>query len=530
MSYQSAKYQNLVDSKWRAPFSSGIIDNQQSYLLPPGNTPYGRNFRVAGWSVYIRPGYSLFSEFSGTGDFPYGIGSYLRADSANDVLVVRFSTDATHRLQVIAADGTSTPILTAALIPGGQRRMTFTNIGEVMYCFNGQALMGKLSGTTYTTVTAAVPSNFAPSYSVVFNDTHWASGWSTNANLVYRSVPWAPEDFTWTGSGTISFNEQITWLIANLESLFFFTKNSISVTTKGDITQVWTDFGYAVRAMQAQEGATCNASIVWAGNSVFFLTPSNKIMKIEKGISNLGFDTVDVSHRKNKGIENLMGSLDPDQSDSFGYYVPSTNLCKWYVKSYGATFNDTCIIYSTNYDTFYVDTNKNFFDGIVFNWSEYTCSTLEKKVFQDEVGQTDDDQAIQFDYQTKAFAPSGPTLRNELWEARFFWSINELAELTQEIYVDGNLVSTKVIDADNIPLLTGWIWSEPVWSWAVAEYDPDAADMFDVYLITTKGQLQKKWFFFVFRYTNSTLAWKAQLRNLQFKSESLTPWAVPNQS
>ena len=53
--------------------------------------------------------------------------------------------------------------------------MTFTNIGDVIYCFNGSDLMGKLSGTTYSTVTAAVPASFAPSFSVMFGGSHWAS-------------------------------------------------------------------------------------------------------------------------------------------------------------------------------------------------------------------------------------------------------------------------------------------------------------------------------------------------------------------
>ena len=74
--------------------------------------------------------------------------------------------------------------------------MTFTNIGDVIYCFNGSDLMGKLSGTTYTTVTANVPASFAPSFSVMFGGSHWASGWSTNSNKVYKSVADTPEDFT----------------------------------------------------------------------------------------------------------------------------------------------------------------------------------------------------------------------------------------------------------------------------------------------------------------------------------------------
>ena len=114
--------------------------------------------------------------------------------------------------------------------------MSFTNIADVIYCFNGSDLMGKLSGTTYSTVTSAVPSNFAPSFSVAFGGSHWASGWATNSNKVYKSVANNYEDFTGTGSDSFTFSEQIVGLSANLQSLFYFTKNTISVTGVGDIT------------------------------------------------------------------------------------------------------------------------------------------------------------------------------------------------------------------------------------------------------------------------------------------------------
>jgi hypothetical protein len=138
---------------------------------------------------------------------------------------------------------------------------------------------------------------------------------------------------------------------------------------------------------------------------------------------------------------------------------------------------------------------------------------------------------IEFEYQTKSFAPSWPTLRNEFWESRFYGSINELTELVCEVYVDWGLVSTQTIDKDNIPLITGWIASNPIGNWPIWAYNPQSSpDMYDVYLITTKGKLQKKWFFITWRYTCSTLGAKATLRNLQLRSESLSPWAVPNQS
>ena len=69
--------------------------------------------------------------------------------------------------------------------------------------------MGKLSGTTYTTVIASVPASFAPSFSVEFGGSHWASGWSANSNKVYKSVADNYEDFTGSGSDSFTFSEQI---------------------------------------------------------------------------------------------------------------------------------------------------------------------------------------------------------------------------------------------------------------------------------------------------------------------------------
>lgn len=283
--------------------------------------------------------------------------------------------------------------------------MQFVNAGDNLYCMNGTDQYTKLNGTTLTQP-AAVPSSFAPSFGVIFNSTMWTAGWATNSNQVYRSVPNNFDDFTGTGSGQMGFGEQVTGLATNNESLFFFSKNSVAVTTKGDITTSGTTFGYAVRQIQSEEGAINNASIVASGNMLFYLTPTNKIMSIGKGQSNLGFDTLDLSHRKYRGIDNLMASLDPDQSESFGYFVPGDNLVKWHLRSYGATFNDTCIIYSVQYDEFLVDTQKFLYAGCSYKDKEFTVSNIEAKVFQDEYGQTDDDTPIQFEYQTKSFAPS----------------------------------------------------------------------------------------------------------------------------
>ena len=74
---------------------------------------------------------------------------------------------------------------------------------------------------------------------------------------------------------------------------------------------------------------------------------------------------------------------------------------------------------------------------------------IEPKVYQDEVNQDDEDSGIEFEYWTKAFYISEPTYKKILWETRTLLDINELVDLTQEIWVDDSLVDTKNITSAN---------------------------------------------------------------------------------
>jgi len=87
-----------------------------------------------------------------------------------------------------------------------------------------------------------------------------------------------------------------------------------------------------------------------------------------------------------------MTSLDNDQKDSFAMFLPAENLIKWHMKTQGATFNDIVIIYDVIKDSFLVDNQKYFFDGVVFLNKVYTVSMIEEKVFQDEY--SNDDQGV----------------------------------------------------------------------------------------------------------------------------------------
>lgn len=149
-----------------------------------------------------------------------------------------------------------------------------------------------------------------------------------------------------------------------------------------------------------------------------------------------GFETLDVSNRPYNGINKLMASLAQDQSTAFGYYEPDTMLIKRHLKSIGSTINDVVVVYDTTKDAFLRDTNVYYTDAIWFKGKNYATSNTEPKVFINEYSQDDDGSPIPFEYRTKEFYLSEPTLKKILWESRSLVDINELANLYQYIYID----------------------------------------------------------------------------------------------
>jgi hypothetical protein len=102
--------------------------------------------------------------------------------------------------------------------------------------------------------------------------------------------------------------------------------------------------------------------------------------------------------------------------------------------------------------------------------------------------------------------------------------INELASLTQEIYIDDVLQDSKTVWVSNVtPLVFGGLWTKTIGEYAIGEeWATDTSvddDYNEIYILRTKGNLNKKWKKFQFVYTNNTLAWKVRLKNLTAKVE-----------
>ena len=538
MSYQTAKWQDLWADTDSGVFSMWYIDNTPNLYLPQGASPYLRNARLDGNTVNIRPWHRLFKTLSSTGK---GMGAYLMDDEYYDTIVVRENVDTAKKLAKYKEDWTKTEISTGANITS-DNRMCFVSVADTMYCMNGADKFWKLVDTTYS-IPSNVPTNFAPKFWVVFNGCLWASGWSSNPNVVYKSL-WgiydnqgkfiapAYDDFTTTGSDQFTFEENITGLCANAQALFYFTRNTVSVTGHGDIETVeissgWSRVAYTTTVLTAKEWAINHESIVWVGNDVFYVTPSNKICKIYRWNNVYGYEVQDLSGRKYAGCEWLMKSLDKNQSDCWGYYVPSEDLIKWFFKSEWSSVHDICIVYDVTKDKFLVDTGKPFYYGISFHNAVYTLSEVEAKLFEDEIWTEDDDMPIPFEYWTKEFYISDPSFKKIFWETRTTLDMNLNAELLQEIWVDGKQVDSVVVDKTRLQdTAVGWIGTfatgtAMVWVDIEADTYVEGLDYSEVFVMRTKWNLNTRWHKIQFRFSNTTEWAKVRLKYLSCKSEIL---------
>lgn len=154
---------------------------------------------------------------------------------------------------------------------------------------------------------------------------------------------------------------------------------------------------------------------------------------------------------------------------------------------------------------------------------------IEPKVFIDEYwpdDEGDEGVGIPFEYWTKKFYISKPPNRKKcLRESRTTLDMSELAEPTQEIYMDDVIRDTKTLTSADIPAAPSADPIAVIAIWTGWDYDSD--DYEPVEILRTKWNLNKKGKNIQFRYTNGTLAWKVRLKDVAILVEVL-PWLASN--
>ncbi len=364
---------------------------------------------------------------------------------------------------------------------------------------------------------------YRPAFSTTFSDSLWLAWWWLNDRVAKSDA----NDFNrllWGWADIFRFNDPITALTSSNQSLYIFSARTISAIGDGDITDTGWLLSFNTRSITAQEWAANNACTVQVGYNVYYLTPSNKINQLARGNNLSWFEVLELSERDSKGVSEILGTLDPDQSTSFGQFYPRQNIIKWHLRVRWSSNTNIVITYDLTKDSFLVDDNQFFFDW-VHSWeTNYTISSIEPEVYIDETGTDDNWSIISFRYETRNFDLGSPTIKKELWESRMYTAINRSAELIQQIQIDWAIIDSRQVDRDNIPIAAGWvgtaaIWTTAVWTWGWFRSDSD--DLFNVDIIRTKWHLQVKWNKIKWIFTENTLWWKVRLEWLDALIEVL---------
>lgn len=375
----------------------------------------------------------------------------------------------------------------------------------------------------------------SPSFGVIFNSSMFVAWWSWAPDTVFKSVWNVYNNFYWVGSDSFDFSESITWLATTNQALFYFTKNSIAVTATSDIVNTAWVFSYSNRALATVEWAYNHECIVSVWNNVYYLNSAIQINQIATGENINGFEVLPLSQRPNAWITKIMESLDRDQTGSYWEYVSWPSLVKRHLKSVGSSFPDVVIVYDTIKDSFLVDSNKYMYGWVDFHQKHYSISAIEPKVFIDEYWQDDEDSPIPFEYWTKEYYITDPTLKKLLWESRTLLDINELTSCEQSIWIDWAQKDSKIIDKNSLTTLNvWWIWTDTIgenmiWDDGETNESKDLinSDYQEVYILRTKWNLNVKGRRMQWRFINNTLAGKVRLKNIMAKIEQLDQLTTP---
>lgn len=237
----------------------------------------------------------------------------------------------------------------------------------------------------------------------MFEQNIYLAGSGEKSNVLYKSRAGRKEepnnilDFTGAGSEELYFRSKITGIVGTREQLFVRTEDTIEIIQQSEIGGVRNLISIPIAGMN--EPANPNM-IVTADDKIFFWTKENmmKSLNYVQGVSETAVG--DVSHREDMSIKDFIDSLDEDQSTSFGYYHRKNKTIHWHLRPKGEPYTTVVLVYDLDTDSFLIDTNKFFTCIVNHKLGYYAGSANEHVVYQDEYGNADDGQAIQWERRT----------------------------------------------------------------------------------------------------------------------------------
>ncbi len=326
---------------------------------------------------------------------------------------------------------------------------SITSFWDNLMIFNGWVPQ-LWNGTTLADITT-IDSGYKPYIAEMFDNSQWISNWTAS---VIRSKPAIS---TFPGNTYIfdvttecpikTLTSPVVAIKSTIQALFTFCENEIH-QFNNSYQSATTPPEPIFNKIYEWIGPWSNNSVTAANNTVFFLTKDNKIKTINyiPGIPNS--QVWELSNLEDNSIQQYIDdNLHADQHLCTCERYDLDALVKFNVRSKSALHNDLVLIYDLKHKTWLLDTEKKFWtNGVSVAWKYYIWSNFTWKLYQDEVGKTDDTAAITFKRKLKLFDFWNPTIRKVLREMNISWTINLSTNIQLTCEVDWVVVKTEYLD------------------------------------------------------------------------------------
>jgi hypothetical protein len=114
-----------------------------------------------------------------------------------------------------------------------------------------------------------------------------------------------------------------------------------------------------------------------------------------------------------------------------------------------------------------------------------------------------------------------PTQNKEMWQARTFVQVNTNAiGFRQDIIKDWNIIDSRILVDADIPNITWWIGTAPIWTYAVWTWW-GVDTVYNLSIVREKWDLQQRGKYFQGVFTCNTLGAKVLLQQFTPKLEML---------
>lgn len=287
---------------------------------------------------------------------------------------------------------------------------------------------------------------------------------NTNPEYIY--------DFQNSPAQSIAYNIEIIWLKWTMNGLYIFLEWRFEFLGANAMQNISGSSTFISQPLWEWFEPISNLAICSYGDKIFYLARNLNIQCInyKQGMeySNIG----EISSTPIVWITELLQNLDEDQSNCFAFVNESDKTLQIHCKTRWAAYNDVCIVYYLQYDTFSIDTWKNY-NYIIKHWNKYYWfSDINGDVFIDNVWNQDGTQNISSIIETRNLILWNVSQKLFRWFTLWWWLDKKTRyKIKIEIFIDDEIyfswywTNEGLLSIDSIVWELSWqaLSDVPIW-------------------------------------------------------------------